>query len=305
MNIRDLNYLIALGKEHNFRKAAEKCHVSQPTLSAQIKKLEEELGLQLIERSHKQARLTEAGQQALVHALAVHEEVQQLKSMAEEFKNPYAGTLKLGLIPTIAPYLLPKIIKPLRQEFPQLGLVLHEAQTEQLLIKLRNFELDLLVLALPLEDKLEGLRHLPLYDEPFYLAVHRSQIESHIREINYHDLDTSKIALLEEGHCLRAHALEICQLAQGQGINEFTATSLETLRYMVEANEVMTLIPALAVEQKTLEHTNVRYIPFKAPAPTRHIGLVFRASQQRKELFQAVQKLIQSNISHDYPKNNA
>ena len=292
MNIRDLDYLVALSKEQNFRKAAEKCHISQPTLSAQIKKLEEELGLQLIERNHKQATLTEAGQRALTHAQAVQDEVRQLKSMAEEFANPFSGTLKLGLIPTIAPYLLPKIIKPLRQEFPQLSLALHEAQTEQLLAKLRNFELDLLILALPLDDNLDGLGQLTLYDEAFYLAVHCCQPESKIREIDYHDLDTRKIALLEEGHCLRSHALEICQLTQGKGINEFTATSLETLRYMVEANEVMTLIPAMAAEQTSIKHTQIRYIPFKAPVPTRHVGLVFRASQHRKELFLEIQRLI-------------
>ena len=295
MNIRDLHYLITLDEERNFRKAAEKCHVSQPTLSAQIKKLELELGLQLVERNHRNACLTEAGRQALKHARAVLEEVHQLKSMSEKLKNPFAGTLKLGLIPTIAPYLLPKITKPIRQEFPQLSLALHEAKTEQLLKKLRDFELDLLVLALPLDDKLEGLRHLPLYDEPFFLAVHRSQTESHLKEIKYQDMDMTKIALLEEGHCLRAHALEICQLTQGQGINEFTATSLETLRYMVEANEVMTLMPEMAVEQRVKKQTLVRYIPFKAPSPTRHIGLVYRSSLQKKELFTAIQALIQKH----------
>ena len=295
MNIRDLYYLIALSEEKNFRKAAEKCHVSQPTLSTQIKKLEDELNVQLIERNHKNANLTEAGQQALIHAQIIQSEVQQLKSMAELLNNPFAGTLKLGLIPTIAPYLLPKITKPFRQAFPQLSLTLHEAQTEQLLIKLRSFELDLLILALPLADKLEGLRQLPLYDEPIYLAIHSSQPESHNTEINYEDLDLTKVALLEEGHCLRAHALEICQLTQDQEINKYTATSLETLRYMVEANEVMTLMPQMAVEQGRSRQTRIRYIPFKAPSPSRHVGLVYRASLQKKDLFSAIQVLIQKH----------
>lgn len=295
MNIRDLYYLIALDEEKSFRKAAEKCHVSQPTLSTQIKKLEDELNVQLIERNHKNTNLTEAGQQALIHAQIIQAEVQQLKNMAELLNNPFAGTLKLGLIPTIAPYLLPKITKPFRQTFPQLSLTLYEAQTEQLLIKLRSFELDLLILALPLTDKLEGLRQLPLYDESFYLAVHSSQPESRNTEINYKDLDITKIALLEEGHCLRAHALEICQLTQGQEINKFTATSLETLRYMVEANEVMTLMPQMAVEQGRSRKTRIRYIPFKAPSPSRHVGLVYRASLQKKELFSAIQVLIQKH----------
>lgn len=295
MNIRDLYYLIALDEEKSFRKAAEKCHVSQPTLSTQIKKLEDELNVQLIERNYKNTNLTEAGQKALIHAQIIQAEVQQLKNMAELLNNPFAGTLKLGLIPTIAPYLLPKITKPFRQAFPQLSLTLYEAQTEQLLIKLRSFELDLLILALPLTDKLEGLRQLPLYDESFYLAVHSSQPESRNTEINYKDLDITKIALLEEGHCLRAHALEICQLTQGQEINKFTATSLETLRYMVEANEVMTLMPQMSVEQGRSRKTRIRYIPFKAPSPSRHVGLVYRASLQKKELFSAIQVLIQKH----------
>ncbi|MBQ0719758.1 MAG: LysR family transcriptional regulator [Gammaproteobacteria bacterium] len=294
MNLRDLDYLLALSEEKNFRKAAERCHVSQPTLSAQIKKLEEYLGVQLIERHHKGLLLTEAGEEAVKHARLVQEQVSQIKTMAERFKDPFSGSLRLGLIPTISPYLLPRIIKPIKQGFPRLSLALHEAQTHELLDLLRTSKLDLLVLALPVSDSLEGLAQLPLYDEAFYLAAHRSREITKKSEIAYSDLDTSQLALLAEGHCLREHALEICQLSKGQAINAFTATSLETLRYMVEADEVMTLMPEMAMQLSVMKHSQIRYVPFKAPVPSRQVGLVYRRATQRHELFTAIQQTIAS-----------
>lgn len=292
MNLRDLEYLIALSEEKNFGKAAERCYVSQPTLSAQIKKLETYLGVQLIERHHKGLTLTDAGREAVKHAHLVHEQVRQIRAMADEFRDPFSGTLKLGLIPTIGPYLLPQIIKPLKKAFPRLKLELHEAQTHELLDLLRSSRLDLLILALPVSDNLAGLSQLALYDEAFYLAVHRSRAVAKKSAISYADLDATHIALLAEGHCLREHALEICQMSKGKAISAFTATSLETLRYMVEANEVMTLMPEMAMGPTLMKHSQIRYIPFQSPVPTRQVGMVYRNATQRHTLFAAIQQTI-------------
>lgn len=297
MNLRDLDYLLALSEEKNFRKAAERCYVSQPTLSTQIKKLEEYLGVQLIERHHQGLLLTEAGEEAVKRARLVQEQVLQIKMIAEHFKDPFSGTLSLGLIPTIGPYLLPRIIKPIKRTFPRLSLALHEAQTHELVHLLRTSKLDLLVLALPVSDSLEGLAQLPLYDETFYLAAHRSREITKKSEIAYSDLDTSQIALLAEGHCLREHALDICRLSKGPAINTFTATSLETLRYMVEADEVMTLIPEMAMQLSAMKHSQIRYVPFKTPVPSRRVGLVYRSATQRQELFSAIQQRISTLVA--------
>lgn len=292
MNLRDLEYLIALSEEKNFGKAAERCYVSQPTLSAQIKKLETYLGVQLIERHHKGLTLTDAGRAAVKHAHLVHEQVLQIRAMADEFRDPFSGTLKLGLIPTIAPYLLPKIIKPLKKALPRLKLELHEAQTHDLLDLLRTSQLDLLILALPIRDNLDGLGQLALYDEAFYLAVHRARELAKKAAISHADLDATHIALLAEGHCLREHALEICQMSRGKAMSTYTATSLETLRYMVEANEVMTLMPEMARASTLMKHSQIRYIPFKAPVPTRQVGMVYRKATQRQALFATIRQTI-------------
>lgn len=292
MNLRDFEYLIALDEERHFGRAAERCFVSQPTLSAQIKKLEQYLGVQLIERQPKNMAWTAAGLRAVHHARLVHEQIAQLKTMAEAFSDPLSGSLKLGLIPTVGPYLLSRIIEPLRVALPNVRLELYEAQTRELIELLRNTTLDLLVLALPIADNLDGLAQLRLYEEAFYLAVHRNRAVAGLTAVDHGDLDTSQIALLTEGHCLREHALEICQLSQGQSINEFKATSLETLRYMVAADEVMTLMPALAVPQRFMKQSPIVYVPFAAPQPSRQVGLVYRRSTTRDVLFAAVQKTI-------------
>lgn len=298
MNLRELEYFVAVAQLGHFRKAAQACYVSQPTLSAQLKKLEDYLGCQLIERGPKKALLTDAGKKVYQHALLVLDETAAIRNVSRDFQDPLAGQLKLGLIPTIAPFLLPFITKGIKKQLPNLTLEFYEERTEDLLKALRAGQLDLIVLALPLEDKLDGLINLPAYGEPFYFAVHCDHPLANGSQVKPKDLDAETIALLAEGHCMRDHAWEACRLAKNPRKSDYTATSLETLRYMIEAGEASTLMPALASNPGGRRGSQIRYIPFAAPQPSREIGLVYRKSCHREALFQRMNELIKTSLAN-------
>ncbi|MFT3805899.1 DNA-binding transcriptional regulator OxyR [Arenimonas sp.] len=276
MNLRDLRYLIALADQRHFGRAAEACHVSQPTLSTQLKKLEDELGVQLIERAPRQVMLTPAGRDILERARRVIAEVEQMHETARRAADPEAGSVRLGLFPTLGPYLLPHVIPNIRRNFPRLELLLVEEKTEVVLQMLREGRLDAAVLALPLHE--DGLEMETLFEEPFLLALPNSHPLANQRELKLAELSEQHLLLLEDGHCLREQALEVCQLA-GAGEKEgFRATSLETLRQMVAAGVGITLLPMLAVKPPVPASDNVRLLPFRDPAPTRKLALVWRRS---------------------------
>lgn len=276
MNLRDLRYLVALADLRHFGRAAEACHVSQPTLSTQIRKLEDELGVSLVERAPRHVMLTPAGQDIAQRARRVLAEVEQMRETARRTADPEAGSVRLGLFPTLGPYLLPHVVPRIRQRFPRLELLLVEEKTEVILHMLRDGKLDAAVLALPLHEDWAETEFL--FEEPFLLAVPDGHPLSERRNLSLGELGDQHLLLLEEGHCLRDQALEVCGLA-GAGEKEgFRATSLETLRQMVAAGVGVTLLPVLAVKPPVPHSDDIRLLPFRDPPPTRRLALVWRRS---------------------------
>lgn len=276
MNLRDLKYLVALADLRHFGKAAEACFVSQPTLSTQIRKLEEELGVVLIERAPRKVMLTAAGQDVVQRARRIVADVDEMKEAARRSHDPASGTLRLGVFPTLGPYLLPHVVPALREAFPQLELLLVEEKSDVLLQRLRDGQLDAALLALPLHD--EQLHAQFLFEEPFVLAAPERHPLAQARGLHIDDLGHETLLLLEDGHCLRDQALDVCRLAGAQEKAGFRATSLETLRQMVAAGVGVTLLPALSVHAPVVQPAGIRLVPFADPAPTRRLALAWRKS---------------------------
>ena len=293
MNFRDLEYLIALEELKHFRKAAEKCFVSQPTLSGQIRKLEDELNVQLVERSSRKVIFTQAGLDIVSKAKTILLEAKSLKEIAKSHNEPMQGTLHIGLIPTVAPYLLPVIIPTIKKRFPDLELFLHENQTDVLMKQLDEGELDCLMLAL-LPD-METLQQYKLYDEPLELALSDTHSWANKKEIAIDKLSGEHMLMLADGHCLRDQAMGFCFAAGAVEDNSFKATSLETLRHMISADNGLTLLPQLAIPTNR-NQAGIKYIPFEAPIPTRTIGVVCRNNSVRKICFEELAKLIATTV---------
>ena len=284
MNLRDLQYLLAVAEHLHFGKAALACHVSQPTLSMQLKKLEETLGVQIFERTNKQVMLTATGQVVVAHARNVLAEVEQMKAAASNAHDALGGTLRMGIFRTLAPYLLPSLMPQMRTWFPKLSLQLVEEKTHDLVQQLESGAIDCAMLAMPLEQPC-ALIHRPVFREAFTLAVAADHPLAKRAFVKLSDLSQVSMLLLEEGHCLRAQALEVCQLVGVGESGHFRATSLETLRHMVASSHAATLMPQLATRN---HDPGLRYIPFKAPAPTRQIGLYWRPTSARGKLFETM-----------------
>jgi len=299
MNLRDLEYLSAIGELKHFRKAAEKCFVSQPTLSGQIKKLEEEIGVQLLERTTRNVFLTPIGKEIVKIARRILADVDSIENMVSTFSDPMSGPLNIGLIPTIAPYLLPWIMQPLNKTYPKLEIVLHELQTEVILNKLSEGSLDAGVLAVPLEMK--GLEEIILYTEPFFVAANIRHPFAAKLCIKVEDLLDETVLLLEEGHCLRGQVMDVCSQTMTKERKDFQGTSLETIRHMVSTGIGITLIPQTAIDQKILtQKSSIKYIPFNKPAPARRVGLLFRKTSNRKVCFEKLAALIKVIIQREF-----
>ncbi|HTV96827.1 MAG TPA: LysR substrate-binding domain-containing protein [Steroidobacteraceae bacterium] len=279
MNLKDLKYLVALADTGHFGRAAERTFVSQPTLSAQLKKLEEYLGVKLVERHPKNVQLTDVGKQVVARARRMLSEGDEILALARNNTDPLAGKLKMALIPTVGPYLLPRVMLKLRKALPHLGLLLYEHQTEELLKRLREGELDLGILALPVD--LDGLESRELYTEEFTVALPNGNPLAQKAAIKTQDLKGQTLLLLEDGHCLRDQALEICSRVDVREAEDFRATSLETLRHMVVAGLGVTLMPELAVESPFGAQRGLTIRQFAKPAPTRTVGAVWRKSTTR------------------------
>jgi LysR family hydrogen peroxide-inducible transcriptional activator len=286
MNLRDLRYLVALADERHFGKAAERCFVSQPTLSAQIRKLEEYLGAPLVERQPKRVALTEVGQKVVERARRLLQEADAIVEIARADRDPLSGTLRLALIPTVGPYLLPHIATRLRRELPRLKLLLYEYQTVPLIERLRSGDLDVGILALPVPT--DGLETAELYDEPFMLAVPGSHRLAERDRVKVDDLAGEALLLLEDGHCLRDQALEVCGRVPVREDPDYRATSLETLRQMVAAGHGVTLLPQLASEISLGAARGMKVKPFSKPVPSRTIGAVWRKSTTRGAAIEAI-----------------
>jgi LysR family hydrogen peroxide-inducible transcriptional activator len=295
MNLRDLRYFVALADTRHFGKAAERSFVSQPTLSAQIKKLETYLGVQLIERQPRKVTLTEMGAKILPVARRILQESDEIVSMARNEHDPLSGKLKLALIPTIGPYLLPLVARKLRKQLPRLKLMLYEHQTQPLLEKLRAGDLDLGILALPVP--LDGLEARPLYDESFTLAVPTHNPLAKRANVKIDDLHGETLLLLEDGHCLRDQALDVCSRIDVKESEDYRATSLETLRQMVAAGLGITLLPELATRGPFGSGHGITVKQFARPVPSRSVGAVWRKSTARAEAIAAVCDAINASMA--------
>jgi LysR family transcriptional regulator, hydrogen peroxide-inducible genes activator len=286
LKLKDLRYLVALADERHFGRAAQRSFVSQPTLSAQLKKLESYLGVQLIERQPKQVTLTEAGEQIVARARRILEASDEVLALARTHRDPLAGKLRIALLPTIGPYLLPRVVREIHKALPRLELQLYEYQTGPMLEKLGAGQLDLGILALPVN--MDGLEARQLYVEPFTLALPAQHRLGKKKDVTVDDLKDETLLLLEDGHCLRDQALDVCS---GVGVHEkqdFRATSLETLRQMVATGAGVTLLPELASRNTHGAARDVILRPFADPKPLRYIGAIWRKTTARRPAIDAV-----------------
>ncbi len=295
MNLKDFKYLVALADTGHFGKAAAKTFVSQPTLSAQLRKLEEYLGVKLVERSPKNVRLTEVGRQIVARARRMLDESNEIIALARNNTDPYSGKIKIALIPTIGPYLLPRVMKRIRKALPDLGLMLYEYQTEPLLKLLREGDIDLGIMALPAPQ--DGLLSCALYQEEFTVALPTQHPLTEKTTIKAQDLRGHTLLLLEDGHCLRDQALEVCSRVGVREVEDFRATSLETLRQMVVAGLGITLLPELAVDAGFGAQRGLAVRRFAKPAPARRVGAVWRKSTTRAAAIQELCGIIGQTIA--------
>lgn len=276
MNLRDLRYFVALAELKHFGRAAAACFVSQPTLSTQIRKLEEELGVSLVERAPRKVMLTPAGREIAERARRIVGDVEQLREAARRSQDPEAGTVRLGIFPTLGPYLLPHVVPGIHARFPRLELLLVEEKSDVLLARVRDGRLDAALLALPLHD--DQLHAEFLFEEPFLLAVPERHPLAKQSSLTLKDLADQRLLLLEDGHCLRDQALDVCQLAGSGEKTGFQATSLETLRQMVAANVGVTLLPTLAIKPPVARSDSIHLLRFADATPSRRIAMVWRRS---------------------------
>ncbi len=290
MNLKDLKYLLALAEYRHFGKAAKACSVSQPTLSIQLKKLEQALGVQLFERGQKRVLITASGLSIIEQAKHVLSAMNELERLAKLAKDPFSAELRLGLIPSLGPYLLPHILPVIKQQLPKLVLYLYEDKTEILLTQLNQGNLDAIILALPVEHK--GMTVQTLFKEPFFLVMPASQLH-HKKELHLKDLNHDNLLLLEEGHCLRDQALEVCRKKNNlKEKTNYRATSLETLRNMVASGAGITLLPLLALE----EHPLIVNKSFSAPVPERKIGILWRKDSALEPCCKKLSTLIENTL---------
>lgn len=298
MTLTELKYIVAVAREKHFGHAAEACFVAQPTLSVAIKKLEDELGVTIFERGGSEVSLTPIGAQIVSQAERVLEQTASIKEIAKQNKDPLAGPLRLGIIYTIAPYLLPQLVKIMIARTPQMPLILQENFTHRLIELLRQGELDAAIMALPLPE--HGLVVQPLYDEPFVVALPQNHPWIDRKSISADELRTETMLLLGTGHCFRDQVLEVCpEMSRfsnnGDGIaRTFEGSSLETIRHMVASGIGITVLPQASIPETDSSDSMLRYVPFSAPAPSRRVVIAWRKSFPRTAAIEAVRAAIQA-----------
>ena len=299
MTLTELKYIVAVARAKHFGHAAEACYVAQPTLSVAIKKLEDELGVVLFERGGAEISVTPLGAQIVAQAERVLEQTAAIKELAKQNKDPLAGPLRLGVIYTIAPYLLPPLVKGMIARVPQMPLILQENYTVKLLEMLRQGELDAAIMALPLPE--HGMAMQVLYDEPFVVAMPANHPWTKRRAIAADDLKTENMLLLGAGHCFRDQVLEVCpEMARfssspGNGMQRtFEGSSLETIRHMVASGIGLTVLPRASVPDMNVKDGMLQFRPFEEPVPTRRVVIVWRKSFTRKAAIDAVCEVVAS-----------
>ena len=293
-SLRQLRYLVALSERLNFRQAAEACFVTQSTLSAGIKELEKLLGVELVERDTRNVRLTAAGQMVVTRARALLAQAQDLVETARDAARPLSGPLHLGVIPTIAPFLLPEVLPPLRAAYPQLALFLREDRTERLLERLRTGDLDLALIALPYD--IGELAARKLFRDEFWFVARADDPLAQSKQVAVRALRSSEIVLLEEGHCLRDHAIAACGARRASPDSTVEATSLPTLIQMVEGGLGVTLLPEMTLKAGILNGTGLVARPFSTEVPARTVALVARGTSAHRRDFDLLAEFIVDQV---------
>lgn len=294
MTLTELRYIVAVARERHFGRAAEACFVSQPTLSVAIKKLEEELDLKIFERGGSEVTVTPLGEEIVRQAQSVLDQAGAIKEIAKRGKDPLAGALRLGIIYTIGPYLLPELVRHTIDLYPQMPLMLQENFTVKLLEMLRTGELDCAIMAEPFPDA--GLATAPLYDEPFVVALPAAHALATRKTISAEELKRETMLLLGTGHCFRDHVLEVCPefarfSSDAEGIRRsFEGSSLETIKHMVASGMGVTVVPQLSVPREPAPY--LAFVPFSEPIPTRRVVLAWRRSFTRYEAIAALRNAI-------------
>jgi len=294
MNLRDLRYLIAVADKRHFGRAAELCNVSQPTLSAQLKKLETYLDVRIFERTNRAVTVTPVGEEMLHHARLAVEQADAMLALAQARHAPLTGGLRLGIIPTLGPYLLPWIMGPLADRFPKLALTLDEDLTDNLIDKLSRWQIDAALVALPAGN--QRFDNVAIFREPFWLICPTNHRLAEGGAVDQDDLAGIELLLLSEGHCLRDQALSVCNRTPQPGADDLRAASLETLRQLVAAGYGCTLLPALALAGSGQSHSPKGVRPLNVPNADRVIGLIFRKSFPRKNDLALLKDLIVSHL---------
>ena len=299
MTLQELRYLVALADKGHFVRAAEHCNVGQPTLSTQLKKLEDYLGVTLFERNKHRLQPTPIGDRIIECARKVLTVIEEIRNLAVSDHDPMAGPLRLGVIPTLGPYLIPHLLPAIRSNFDSLQLFLREDLTSNLLERLRQGSLDALLLALPVRG--EDLDVMGLFSEPFVVALPKGHALAEQQYVSEKSLSAENVMLLEEGHCMRDQTLAICGTTSSDQREELKATSIETLRQMVAAGVGCTLLPQLAAipGAGSINNGLVEIRSFEAPEPTRTIGLAWRHRYPREATIRSLGELILANLPSD------
>lgn len=292
--LKHLRYFLALYESKHFGRAAEACFVTQPTLSAAIKEFEEIIGLQLFERTKRSVLITPAGEEIAERARQIIQLSQSLAELAQSQHAPLTGDLHLGVIPTIGPYLLPQLMPTLRKSYPDLKLFLREDQSARLIDSLRDGRLDILILALPYDT--ENVEVFPFMDDPFVVATPQNHPYADLDNVPVDKLKEENLLLLEEGHCLRDHALAACAWPTTQSNQQFAATSLPTLIQMVANGLGVTLLPQMAIDSGLTDGTDINCTPLPENSPPRGIGLVWRATSGRREEFRQLGQFFKETL---------
>ncbi|WP_242916275.1 hydrogen peroxide-inducible genes activator [Pontibacter liquoris] len=291
MTLVQLDYLLAVDTYRHFATAAEHCFVTQPTLSMQLQKLEEELGVQLFDRSRVPVRPTEIGKEIIAQARIVATEAKKIREIVQNQQLELAGELRIGIIPTLAPYLMPLFITRFMQKYPQVRVVVQELLTDQIIQKLQHEQLDAGLLVTPLEDK--SITEVPLFYEAFVAYINPGHPLADSQSISPEQLDTDELWVLNEGHCFRSQVLNICNRGgSGQTGNfDYKSGSLETLKRLVDSQRGLTLLPELSVLDMPAEKRKLVH-PFTAPQPLREVSLVVHRSFLKRKLIEALQQEI-------------
>ncbi len=295
LTLRQMRYFDALASARHFGKAAELVHVSQPALSAQIMEMENHLGVKLVERSRSGVFLTRKGEEVLARTRAILAEVDQLELSARTSSGTLEGRIRIGVIPTLAPYLVPRLVPHLRQVYPAIEIELKESVTSRLVADLGEGLLDAVVAALPIET--DGLSTRPLFSDRFFMAMADDERNILMSPLTEDQVDVEQLLLLEEGHCLRDQALAVCSTAGKRRLVSFGATSMTTLLQMVANGMGMTLIPEIAIATEAARNS-IRIVPFAAPEPAREIGLIWRRSSPRERDMEALAAAISGCADH-------